>query len=80
MTWLLEELFACPTNYSYLAILEKVFGHEFVIPLLPEYYPHPHEAKVQLEFLKNFKLELEALKQANLKDNWQERVPYMMLL
>jgi hypothetical protein len=43
VTCLLEELFACPTNYSCLDILEKVFGHEFIIPLLLEYYPHPHE-------------------------------------
>jgi hypothetical protein len=47
VTWLLEELSACQvTNFSHLAILEKVIGLEFIIPLLPKYYPHPHEAKV----------------------------------
>jgi hypothetical protein len=47
VTWLLKELFACQgTNSSHLAILEKVIGHEFIIPLLPRHYPNPHEAKV----------------------------------
>ncbi len=44
------------------AMLEQVLGNEVIIPYLPEYYPCPHEAKAQQDFIQSFRVELGKVK------------------
>lgn len=39
-------LASCSQVCTHQAILEQVLGHELIVPSLPEYYPHPNEAKL----------------------------------
>ena len=43
-------------------IVDKVFAHERVQPLLPDYYPGPEEARAQWDILQNICSVLEAIK------------------
>jgi hypothetical protein len=44
------------------AVVDKVFAHEWVQPLLPDYYPSPEEARAQRDILQNIRSVLEAIK------------------
>jgi hypothetical protein len=61
-------LASCPQVCICQVILEQVFGHEVIISSLPEYYPHPHEAKTQRDFILSYWPKLERVKNPHSKD------------
>ena len=58
----------CLGTNSRLKIMECFLEDERVSPFLPQYYPRGQDAKAQFEFLKNYQLELDALKGVQLAD------------
>lgn len=52
----------CPEVSSRMKIMELFLDNERIFPFLPEYYPRGEDAKAQFEFLKNYQLELDAVK------------------
>ena len=54
----MNQMEACPKASSRLKIMEHFLEDNRLSQFLPKYYPRWQDAKVQFEFLKNYKQEL----------------------
>ncbi len=62
VNFFMTQMQLCPKASSRLRIMECFLENECISQFLPEYYPRGQDAKVQFEFLKNYKQELEFVK------------------
>lgn len=62
---IVKELGGCPNLEGRRGVMERVFGNAMLVPLLPECYYPPAEAKDRDAFIESFKHELGLVKVAN---------------
>lgn len=68
VNFFISRLQSCPDGTHRLNIVEGFLEDDRIAPFLPDYYPRPGDAKVQFEFLKNYRQELDAVKGAHSAD------------